>query len=106
MATIALRTSRVHAARRMRTPLAFVLLLALTVARAFAAPPEKIKVLVLTGGHGFKAEPFFALFTDNPEIAFTAASHGVVPTQPASAYDRPDLFTYDVVVLYDAPSVI
>jgi uncharacterized protein len=62
----------------------------------------KIKVLVLTGGHGFKAEPFFKIFQDNPEIVYTAASHAVIPTQPAVAYDREDLFSFDVVVLYDS----
>jgi type 1 glutamine amidotransferase len=66
----------------------------------------KIKVLVLTGGHGFKAGPFFKIFEDNTEIAFTAASHGVTPTQSATAYERDDLFDYDVVVLYDSPSLI
>jgi uncharacterized protein len=60
----------------------------------------KIKVLVLTGGHEFKAEPFFKMFKDNPEITYTAATQG----KTAEAYDREDLFSYDVVVLYDSPS--
>lgn len=72
-----------------------------------ASPPpaagKKIKVLVLTGGHGFKAEPFFKMFADNPEITFTAAAK---QDKAAEAYDREDLFTYDVVVLYDSPSNI
>jgi type 1 glutamine amidotransferase len=63
---------------------------------------HKIKVLVLTGGHGFKAEPFFKMFQDNAEITYTAAAQ----TKAAEAYDRDDLFTYDVVVLYDSPSNI
>jgi uncharacterized protein len=63
---------------------------------------RKIKVLVLTGGHGFKAEPFFKMFSDNPEITFTAAQQ----VKAAEGYDRDDLFTYDVVVLYDSPSII
>ena len=68
-----------------------------------AGADHKIKVLVLTGGHGFRAEPFFQMFQDNPEITFTAAAQG---TNSATAYDREDLFTYDVVVLYDSPGVI
>jgi len=60
---------------------------------------KKIKVLILTGGHDFKAEPFFKMFADNPEITFTADKQ----VQAAEGYDRPDLFTYDVVVLYDSP---
>jgi len=63
---------------------------------------RKIKVLVLTGGHGFKAEPFFKMFADNPEITFTNASQG----KSAEAYEREDLFSYDVVLLYDSPSNI
>src|SRR6185295_10296510 len=64
---------------------------------------KKIKVLVLTGGHGFRAEPFFKMFADNPEITFTAAAQGKTN---AEAYDRADLFSYDVVVLYDSAGSI
>jgi type 1 glutamine amidotransferase len=89
----------------MKTLHLFPLLLA--VLAGCAAPgthaaAHKIKVLVLTGGHGFKAEPFFKLFADNPEITFTNAAQG----KAAEAYDRDDLFTYDAIVLYDAPSNI
>src|SRR5689334_21810447 len=63
---------------------------------------KKIKVLILTGGHGFKAEPFFKMFAYNPEITFTNAAQG----KAAEAYERDDLYTYDVVVLYDSPSNI
>src|SRR4051812_44071326 len=67
--------------------------------RADSVAP-KIKLLVVTGGHAFQAGPFFKMFADNPEVATTAASQG----QAAEAYDRADLFAYDVVVLYDAAS--
>jgi len=63
---------------------------------------KKINVLVLTGGHGFKAEPFFKLFQDNPEITYTADKQ----VKAAEGYDRQDLYNYDVVVLYDSPSNI
>jgi type 1 glutamine amidotransferase len=63
---------------------------------------KKIKVLVITGGHGFKAEPFFKMFADNPEITYTAAAQHT----NAEAYDRADLFNYDVVLLYDSPTHI
>ena len=71
---------------------------------AFPAFPQtqaakEIKVLVLTGGHAFKAEPFFKMFQDNPEITFTADKQ----VKAAEAYERADLFSFDVVVLYDAP---
>jgi uncharacterized protein len=63
---------------------------------------KKIKVLILTGGHGFKAEPFFKMFQDNPDITFTADKQ----VKAAEGYDRPDLYAFDVVVLYDAPMKI
>jgi len=64
-----------------------------------AAP---IKVLVVTGGHGFRAEPFFQMFEDNPDITYATAAQD----KAAEAYDREDLLSYDVVVLYDSPSTI
>ena len=88
----------------MRVPLLCALLL--TMFASCASPnhhaDKKIKVLVLTGGHGFKAEPFFKLFSDNPQITFTADKQ----VKAAEGYDRDDLFSYDVVVLYDSPSNI
>ena len=60
----------------------------------------KLKVLVVTGGHGFDQEPFFKMFTDNPGIAFTHAEHAKTN---ATAYERTDLLSYDAVVLYDLP---
>lgn len=66
------------------------------------ANPAKINVLIVTGGHGFKAEPFFQIFKDNPEITYTAASQ----VKSAEAYDRDDLSKFDVLVLYDAPREI
>ncbi len=87
----------------MKFPTFGILLFALVAGLASAADSSdgKIKVLVITGGHGFKAEPFFKIFQDNPEIVYTAASHALTPTQPAEAYDRDDLMSFDVVVLYD-----
>jgi uncharacterized protein len=64
--------------------------------------PAKLRVLLVTGGHGFEVEPFFKVFTDNPDIAFTPAKHN----KDADAYDRDDLLSYDVVVLYDMPKTI
>ncbi|MDB6110694.1 MAG: hypothetical protein JWR69_2444 [Pedosphaera sp.] len=62
-----------------------------------------IKVLLITGGHGFEQEPFFKVFKDNPEITLTAAAHS---NTNAAAYDRDDLLSYDVVVLYDMVKTI
>jgi len=67
-----------------------------------ASPKRPLKLLIVTGGHGFKAAPFFKMFTDDPGLAYTAATQD----KAAEAYDRPDLLTYDAVLLYDAPSEI
>jgi type 1 glutamine amidotransferase len=88
----------------MKIQLLCALLLATFV--GCASPPphadKKIKVLILTGGHHFKAGPFFKMFLDNPEITFIADQQ----VKAAEGYDRPDLYTFDVVVLYDAPTNI
>jgi type 1 glutamine amidotransferase len=79
--------------------LSTVLVFALCSSSAVAAGNEgKIKVLVVTGGHGFEKEPFFKMFSDNAEITFTAAAHA---RTNATAYEREDFLDQDVVVLYD-----
>ena len=60
-----------------------------------------IKVLVVTGGHGFDKEPFFAIFKGMDGIAFDTAEQ----KQTSEAYDR-DPSKYDVLVLYDMPQKI
>ena len=64
------------------------------------AGPAKIKLLVVTGGHGFPKN-FFKLFDDNPNVTYTSATEGDFKTGNATAYDRPDLLSYDAVLLYD-----
>jgi type 1 glutamine amidotransferase len=78
----------------------FILLaVALCAGVAVAAEtPGKIKVLVVTGGHGFDKEPFFKMFSENTDITFTAAAHA---RTNATAYERDDFLSYDVVVIYD-----
>jgi type 1 glutamine amidotransferase len=65
---------------------------------------EKIKVLVVTGGHGFDKQPFFKMFSENAEIAVTEAAHA--SKTDATVFERDDLLSYDAVVLYDMPSEI
>lgn len=79
-----------------------LLLLTLLAPNATPAPAPKLKVLIVTGGHGFQPGPFFKLFDDDTGITYTAAKQD----KAAEAYDRDDLYSYDVVVMYDAPSVI
>ncbi len=78
----------------------FLPLLAVAVLMANPAPlhgAEKLKVLVVTGGHGFKREAFFKVFEENPAITFTEAKQ----VKTSEAYDRADLLSHHVVVLYD-----
>ncbi len=58
----------------MKTFYCLVALMAGLVAPTGAA--EKLKVLVVTGGHGFQREAFFKVFQENPGITFTEAKHG------------------------------
>jgi len=70
---------------------------------ALFADDTKLKVLVVTGGHGFEKEPFFKMFTEDAGIAFTHAEHS---RTNATVYERDDLLNFDVVVLYDMPKTI
>ncbi|MBC8001586.1 MAG: ThuA domain-containing protein [Opitutaceae bacterium] len=63
---------------------------------------RKLKLLIVTGGHGFQREAFFKVFQENPAITFTEAKH----VKDADAYDRDDLLNFDAVVLYDMPKTI
>ena len=76
------------------------ILVALVPTLAAFAHEAVIKVLVVTGGHGFETEPFFKIFRDNPAITSAAAEHDGAS---ATAWERDDLATFDVVVLYDMP---
>jgi hypothetical protein len=60
-------------------------------------PPQKIKVLIVTGGHEFDPSKFLKLFNDNPDVSYTV----IKETDKAEAWDRDDLLTYDVILLYD-----
>lgn len=84
--------------------LLFVVLLAIIAGNALNADAaeSKIKVLIVTGGHGFKRESFFKIFSDNPSISFAEAEH----KKDADAYDDEDLLSHDVIVLYDMPKTI
>ncbi len=58
---------------------------------------DKIRVLVVTGGHDFEREPFFKLFKDKPDITYQAVehphAHALLKAEAAKQYD--------VLVLYD-----
>lgn len=61
------------------------------------AEKEPIRVLVVTGGHDFEREPFFALFQGYEDLTCQAVEH-------PRAHDlfKPEAAaSYDVIVLYD-----
>lgn len=90
---------------RLRSFLCACLLLTLATPQAEAQTPpaKKANVLVITGGHGFEREPFFKVFSDNPDITFTAAEHA---KGSATAWERDDLTNFNAVVLYDMAATI
>ena len=58
---------------------------------------QKIRLLVVTGGHGFEKEPFFKLFQDNPDVTYQAVEHPkAYALLKAEAANQ-----YDVIVTYD-----
>ena len=69
------------------------------------APPErpnKIRVLILTGGHNFEREPFFEIFKGHPDITWRE-----VKQPEAQKWFAPERAKeYDVMVWYDMfPSI-
>jgi type 1 glutamine amidotransferase len=62
-----------------------------------AAEPDKIRVLLVHGGHDFETNQFFAMFRANREIAFTVVQH------PAAQawFNAERAKEYDVLVFYD-----
>jgi type 1 glutamine amidotransferase len=89
--------------KRTRT----VLLLAIVVfgfiaERGWTAEAAKIRVLITTGGHGFEAAPFFAVFDAMPDVIYSKA------TLPEDAdLLKPGLDEkFDVIVRYDMVSAI
>ncbi len=74
------------------------LLFALLTCIAANAADARIKVLLVTGGHGYATNEFLNVFQTNTAIDFT---HAVQAKTSSTAYDRDDLLSYDCIVLYD-----
>jgi hypothetical protein len=77
--------------------LAIAMLTAFCVCGARSAETEKIRILLVTGGHGFEHKQFFQLFETNSEIDVHPVEHTnlAIWLKPAAAQN------YDVIVLYD-----
>ena len=79
-------------------PATFILILILTVCVQFSfAQQQKIKVLIVSGGHGFKHEPFYNVFDSIPTITYDT----LVQPQANTLIASPEVKKYDVLVFYD-----
>jgi type 1 glutamine amidotransferase len=58
---------------------------------------QKIKVLVITGGHGFEHRPFYDVFNSMQNIAYDTA----VQPKANALIASPEVAKYDVLVFYD-----
>ncbi|MHC4658349.1 MAG: ThuA domain-containing protein [Planctomycetota bacterium] len=58
---------------------------------------EKIKVVVVTAGHGFKKEPFFAIFESCNDIEYVEAKQ----QDHSELFEDISGWDYDVIVLYN-----
>ena len=82
---------------------AFILLLILTGCTHSAfGQQKKIKVLVISGGHGFKHQPFYDVFDSIPSITYDT----LVQPQANALIASPEVNRYDVLVFYDMFDVI
>lgn len=67
----------------------------------FAQDSDKHNVLLVTRGHSFQRDPFFAMFDDNPDIAWSGVEHPAAQlmfTPEAASH-------FDCYVLYDMPGI-
>jgi type 1 glutamine amidotransferase len=79
-------------------PVTFMFICMLTANVHFAfAQQQKIRVLVISGGHGFKHEPFYDVFNAIPSISYDT----LVQPQANALIASPEVNRYDVLVFYD-----
>ena len=77
---------------------AFILLLILTgCMHASFAQQKKIRVLIVTGGHGFEHQPFYNVFDSIPSITYDT----LVQPRANALIASPEVNRYDVLVFYD-----
>jgi len=78
---------------------AFIMLLGMLIlcGQSSLAQSKKTKVLIVTGGHGFKHKPFYDVFNTIPFITYDS----LVQPQANALIASPDVKQYDVLVFYD-----
>jgi len=59
--------------------------------------PEKIKIAVVTGGHGFEKEPFLEMFSAYDDIEYVHLHQ----EDESEIFENIDNWPYDVIVLYN-----
>lgn len=74
----------------------FFLMIAGCIHSSFAQQ-KKINVLVISGGHGFKHQPFYDVFDSIPSITYDT----LVQPQANVFIASPEVNRYDVLVFYD-----
>jgi len=61
------------------------------------AQEKKIRVLIVSGGHGFKHQPFYDVFDSIPSITYDT----LLQPQANALIASPEVNRYDVLVFYD-----
>lgn len=76
----------------------FILLVILSGCVHFSfAQQKKIRVLVVSGGHGFERKPFYNIFDSIPSITYDT----LVQPRANALITSPEVNSYDVLVFYD-----
>lgn len=85
------------------TAKAFLLLFILTACINFSfAQQKKIRVLIVSGGHGYEHQPFYNVFDSIPSITYDT----LVQPQANALIASPEVNKYDVLVFYDLYDLI
>ena len=80
------------------TAIPFMLLLIFSgCSHSSFAQQKKIRVLVVSGGHGFQHKPFYDVFDSIPSVTYDT----LVQPQANALISSPEVNNYDVLVFYD-----
>jgi len=79
-----------------------LLILSILIIGSLSASAKKLNVLIVTGGHGFDRESFFAMFDSFQDISFQELKQPEANLQLGTI----DPKTFDAVVFYDMPKTI
>src|SRR6516225_1396681 len=64
-------------------------------------PDSRLRVLVVTAGHSFEAEPFFAMFDADSGIRWEGAEQ----PEAMALFGADKVGTWDAIVMYDMPGI-